>query len=278
MTRRPSARTSRLKPRAPGPPPASPNGSYTRRSDRIDTVSGRRNASSRTTPSPPANAPTPPDPRRSSNRRRHTGYRRSRISGSVIRVLVLSGHTQATAGGTPYVSTSERSTAPATPDAAPSSPVACPPRAVRTCVCGRRSGRATLGPRLRRRRSSRSSQTTHRQTSDCSCSPEMRRTRQRLRDRARHRHDAWMRSVRIARTVPDQRRMHPCAAATFENNVRHALRCQHIAADNSSGLRGPQQRSVTDRAPPPPRTQTHAPRHATAPSQRTWAAPRATMQ
>ena len=59
---RPSARTIRVRPTAPGPPPASPGGGTTRCPARIATVIGARNRIRRTTPSPPRNRPAPPDP------------------------------------------------------------------------------------------------------------------------------------------------------------------------------------------------------------------------
>mmetsp|Transcript_20861 Transcript_20861/g.53060 ORF Transcript_20861/g.53060 Transcript_20861/m.53060 type:complete len:238 (+) Transcript_20861:40-753(+) len=83
------ARTSRLRPGAPGLPPSSPNGAVARRSDRMPAVSGRRASSSLTTPSPPRHLPSPPDPGRSAKRRSTTGYLRSSTSGSVMRVFVM---------------------------------------------------------------------------------------------------------------------------------------------------------------------------------------------
>ncbi len=43
----------------------------------------------RRAPSPPCHCPAPPEPRRMLNSSSTTGYRSSRISGSVMRVLVM---------------------------------------------------------------------------------------------------------------------------------------------------------------------------------------------
>ena len=55
----PSARRQRLRPRAPGPPPARPKGATLRRSERIDAVTGAVNSSSRTQAVAAREAPRP---------------------------------------------------------------------------------------------------------------------------------------------------------------------------------------------------------------------------
>ena len=61
---RPSARSTRLMPKAPGCPPAMPKAPWWRPLDRIDAVIGSRKRTRRTPPSPPRWAPAPPDPAR----------------------------------------------------------------------------------------------------------------------------------------------------------------------------------------------------------------------
>jgi hypothetical protein len=83
LTKVPFSRTRRFRPQLPGSPPSKPYGCRTRRSLNMLTVSGRRGSNSRTTPSPPLCFPLPPLPFRIENSRSTTGYRLSRISGSV---------------------------------------------------------------------------------------------------------------------------------------------------------------------------------------------------
>ena len=78
-----------LTPHDASAPPCRPYGRWTRRSDRMDASTACRNSMSRITPSPPRCRPAPPEPRRSEKSRRMTGYRRSKTSASVIRVLVM---------------------------------------------------------------------------------------------------------------------------------------------------------------------------------------------
>lgn len=70
-------------------PPSRPYGRYTLRSERMETCTGIRNSISLMTPSPPWCWPLPPDPFLMLNSRSNTGYRRSKTSASVIRVLVM---------------------------------------------------------------------------------------------------------------------------------------------------------------------------------------------
>ncbi len=79
---------TKLRPHLPSWPPSIPYGCKTLLSLRIDTVSGRNASISRTTPSPPLYLPFPPLPSRRENCLNSTGYLLSKISGSVMRVLV----------------------------------------------------------------------------------------------------------------------------------------------------------------------------------------------
>lgn len=95
-----------LRPSPPCPPPSRPYGARVRRyedelgftkpivtklgtSERIDTCNGSKNSSSRITPSPPENFPAPAEPFRKPKVCTSTGYRRSSISTSPIRVFVI---------------------------------------------------------------------------------------------------------------------------------------------------------------------------------------------
>jgi len=70
-------------------PEAVPRGANTLRSESTDTVIGVRNSRTRRNPFPPVCSPNPPLPTLVENSRNTTGNRRSRISGSVMRVLVM---------------------------------------------------------------------------------------------------------------------------------------------------------------------------------------------
>ena len=78
----------RFLPVSPGWPPSSPYGRRQRLSLSILITNGRRGSISRITPSPPLCIPAPPLPGLKLKRLNSTGYRRSNISGSVIRVFV----------------------------------------------------------------------------------------------------------------------------------------------------------------------------------------------
>src|SRR5579864_3512916 len=63
----PSLRMTLLRPLAPGPPPRRPNGSVSRRVERIAAVIAWRNLIRRVAPSPPRCLPFPPEPARMAN-------------------------------------------------------------------------------------------------------------------------------------------------------------------------------------------------------------------
>ena len=98
--------TQILRPSPPCPPPSRPYGARVRRyedvldftkpigtnsgtSERIDTCNGSKISSSRITPSPPEYFPAPAEPSRKAKVCTSTGYRRSSISTSPIRVFVI---------------------------------------------------------------------------------------------------------------------------------------------------------------------------------------------
>ena len=98
--------TQILRPSPPCPPPSRPYGARVRRyedrsdfmksietksgtSERIDTCNGSKNSSSRITPSPPEKVPAPAELSRKPKVCTSTGYRRSSISTSPIRVFVI---------------------------------------------------------------------------------------------------------------------------------------------------------------------------------------------